>query len=95
MREPKDWNRSRKDHKLPPEKLFEILDRMYGGDEARKAFKNLTGLDSPEVIFCGDCKYSSPNGLYGCRIHSFADDLDERLYAGDFYSRAERRDGSV
>ena len=50
----------------------------------------------PEIIRCKDCKYSSPNKVYGCRIHSFADDLDERMYSDDFCSRAERRnDGKI
>ena len=45
-----------------------------------------------ELIRCKDCKFSSPNQVYGCRIHSFADDLDIRLYADDFCSMAERKD---
>ena len=46
----------------------------------------------PELIRCKDCKFSSPNQVYGCRIHSFADDLDIRLYADDFCSMAERKE---
>ncbi len=48
-------------------------------------------IAQPEIIRCKGCKYSSPNKVYGCRIYSFADDLDERMYADDFCSRAERR----
>ena len=48
--------------------------------------------NSQQLIRCKDCKFSSPNGVYGCRIHSFADDLDERLYADDFCSMAERKE---
>ena len=58
------------------------------------AIEDLPSVE-PEIIRCKDCKYSSPNKVYGCRIHSFADDLDERMYSDDFCSYAERRtDGS-
>ena len=51
------------------------------------------GLDmQKELIRCKDCKFSSPNQVYGCRIHSFADDLDKRMYSDDFCSRAERKE---
>ena len=54
--------------------------------------KSMPTVDAVPVIRCKDCKYSSPNEVYGCRIHSFADDIDERLYADDYCSRAERKD---
>ena len=44
------------------------------------------------IIRCKDCRFSSPNQVYGCRIHSFADDLDIRLYADDYCSYAERKE---
>lgn len=44
-----------------------------------------------EIIRCKDCRYSSPNGVYGCMVNSFADDLDERMYSDDYCSCAERR----
>lgn len=47
--------------------------------------------DYKELIRCKDCKFSSPNKVYGCRINSFADDLDKRMYSDDFCSRAERK----
>lgn len=49
-------------------------------------------VDAVPVIRCKDCKYSSPNQVYGCRIHSFADDIDKRLYADDFCSQAEKKE---
>ena len=49
-------------------------------------------VDAVPVIRCMDCKYSSPNRVYGCRIHSFTDDLDKRLYSDDFCSRGERKE---
>ena len=47
---------------------------------------------SKQLIRCKDCKSSSPNQVYGCRINSFADDIDKRMYADDFCSRAERKE---
>ena len=51
-----------------------------------------TYLSDVEIVRCKDCKYSSPNRVYGCRICSFADDMDKRMYADDWCSRAERRE---
>ena len=48
--------------------------------------------DAENVIRCKDCKYSSPNRVYGCRIKSFADDMDKRMYADDWCSFAERKE---
>ena len=48
--------------------------------------------DLVHVIRCKDCKFSSPNGVYGCSINSFAYDLDKRLYSNDFCSLAERKE---
>ena len=49
-------------------------------------------VDAVPVIRCKECKYSSPNGVYGCRIESFADDLDERMYSNDYCSCAVRKE---
>ena len=47
----------------------------------------------PEIIRCKDCKYASPNRVYGCRLEPFsASDEGSRLYSDDFCSRAERKD---
>ena len=46
----------------------------------------------PEIIYCKDCKRSSPNKVYGCRFAPF--DTSEnggRMYSYDFCSRPERR----
>lgn len=46
----------------------------------------------PEIIRCKDCRYASPNGVYGCKLERFSiHDNDERLYSDDFCSCAERR----
>ena len=65
---------------------IEVLKAVYNG------VMKLPTTDAVEVIRCMDCKFSSPNQAYGCRIHSFADDLDKRMYAYDFCSMAERRE---
>lgn len=48
-------------------------------------------IDAVEVVRCKDCKYSSDNEVYGCRLESFNYDFDARMYANDFCSKAERR----
>ena len=53
---------------------------------------NYDGEILTELIRCKDCKYSSPNQVYGCRIESFADDLDERMYSNDYCSCAVRKE---
>lgn len=60
--------------------------------KAFDAINEAPTVEAEPVIRCKDCKFSSPNGVYGCRIHSFADDLDKRLYADDWCSRAERKE---
>ena len=54
--------------------------------------RNIPAEDVVEVIRCKDCKYGSPNMVYGCRINSFADDLNKRMYANDYCSLAVRRE---
>lgn len=51
--------------------------------------------DLVEVVRCKDCKYSSPNTVYGCRLERFSYlDDGERMYSDDYCSRGEeRRDG--
>lgn len=54
----------------------------------------LLGLQSTqtEIIRCKDCRFASPNKIYGCILNRFSlSDKDERLYADDYCSRAERR----
>lgn len=71
--------------------------RLYREDEA----VDLDELESsiammpsvqPEIIRCKDCKHSSPDGVYGCRLEGFRYwDTGDRMYADDWCSRAERR----
>ena len=49
------------------------------------------GEEYHRIVRCKDCKYSSDNGVYGCRIESFNYDFDSRMYANDFCGKAERR----
>lgn len=44
-----------------------------------------------EVIRCKDCKYSSDNRVYGCRIESFNYGINTRMYSDGFCSKSERR----
>ena len=71
----------------------EELDRMSKREIIRLYKRTVEQFnDAVPVIRCKDCKYSSPNQVYGCRIHSFADDLDKRMYSDDFCSMAERKE---
>lgn len=43
-----------------------------------------------KIIQCKDCKYASPNGIYGCMLERFSpNDKNERLFSNDFCSLAE------
>lgn len=53
---------------------------------------NTPTLEAVPVVRCKDCKYSSPNRVYGCRIRSFADGIDKRMYADDFCSLGEKKE---
>lgn len=45
-----------------------------------------------KLVRCKDCKYSSPNNVYGCRLEPFdVNERGERMYSNDYCSRAERR----
>ena len=56
-------------------------------------WKDEGNRDMVEAVRCKDCKYSSPNTVYGCRIEPFSY-LDDgvRMYSDDYCSRGERRD---
>lgn len=52
------------------------------------------GADMVKVVRCKNCKDASPNGVYGCRLERFSEvDKSERLYAEDFCSLGEPKDG--
>lgn len=57
MREIKDW-RKRNQNRLTPEKLMDILDKTEGGERAKEAYRNLTGMEPPEVK--DDVKTTTP-----------------------------------
>lgn len=59
-------------------------------DEAVEKIK--AEIEVPEIIRCRDCKYASPNGVYGCRLERFlVHDENTELFANDYCSAAERR----
>lgn len=45
----------------------------------------------PEIIKCKDCKYSDPNGKYGCKVYHYSRYETHEMKPDDFYSRAERK----
>ena len=79
---------------IPLEGIF-VVDPIVGGAliAVKEAIAQLPSAQ-PEIIRCKDCKYGSPNKVYGCRLDPFSvHDRDSRMYADDFCSRAERREG--
>ena len=45
-----------------------------------------------DIVYCLECKYGSPNGVYGCRLERFSF-MDESvvMHTNDFCSKGERR----
>lgn len=72
-----------------PEELVDAVIGIY--DELKERLDDAPTIDAVKVIRCKNCKYSSDNKVYGCRIESFNYDMNTRMYANDFCSRAERR----
>ena len=68
------------------------IDALAGWKISPIVLAPIPAADVVEVVRCKDCKYGSPNKIYGCRIQSFANDKDERLYADDYCSNGERAD---
>ena len=58
-----------------------------------RQLKDMPIADVVEVVRGKDCKYASPNGLYGCLLERFsAHDQRERLFSEDYCSAAERKE---
>lgn len=75
----------------------EIIDYMYE-NHVQGDFKieeMAEDLAQSEVIRCKDCKYSSPNQVYGCSLEPFdGNKRGFRMYSNDFCSCAELRGDS-
>lgn len=55
--------------------------------------KPVPAIDAVPVIRCKDCKYASPNTVYGCVLGRFSvHDKNVRMYSEDYCSRAERKE---
>ena len=77
-----------------PEKMCVNLDIQKIATH-KSDFSDLDELPSaqPEIIRCKDCKYGSPNGVYGCRLERYNfNDESVRMYGEDYCSRAERKE---
>lgn len=48
MKEKRDFSLKRRDRPLTPEKLMSILNQTEGGEQAKEAYRNLTGEEPPE-----------------------------------------------
>ena len=52
----------------------------------------MPSADVVEAVRCKDCKYGSPNGVYGCRLERYNfNDESVRMYGEDYCSYGERR----
>ena len=80
--------------------MDDLISRKAAIDQLHQSYNLLDAEDrinalisaEPEIIRCKDCKYGSPNKVYGCRLDRFSEiDKGVRLYGNDFCSRAERR----
>ena len=93
---------------IDADKIKEKLGAVRGGyscflEEERSRYEVLSSAiklineqptaDAVEVVRCKDCKYSSPNKVYGCRFEPFdTSENGERMYSDDFCSKGERAD---
>lgn len=59
-------------------------------DGAIEDIESLPSIDAVQVIRCEKCKYSDPNGVYGCRLKRFSF-FPAHMYGDDFCSRGKRR----
>lgn len=49
-----------------------------------------------QLVNCKDCKYSSPNGVYGCRLERYNfNDESVRMYGEDYCSYGDRRTDEI
>ncbi len=71
------------------EKVEEAIRTLYIAERPEPMNTENT---QPEIIQCNECKYVSPNKVYGCRLMRFSHlDDDVRMYGDDYCSMAERR----
>jgi len=59
----------------------------YIEEQAPKVNKNLV-----EVVRCKDCKYSEPNGKYGCKLYHYQRYETHEMKPDDYCSYGERRE---
>ena len=72
-------------------KLYVINRTMSNITSIQDILRHLPSAQ-PEIIRCKDCRYASPNGVYGCKLERFSiHGNDERLYRDDLCSCAEGR----
>lgn len=66
---------------------------IAGVESYREYVEDLPTADVAEVVRCKDCKYSSPDKVYGCRFEPFNTlENGERMYSNDYCSYGERTD---
>ena len=64
---------------------------LYRASDIYAALEEAPSADVVEVVRCKDCKYGSPNGVYGCRLERYNfNDESVRMYGEDYCSYGER-----
>lgn len=59
---------------------------------AAEMVRDERAVDAVEVVRCKDCKYSSPNGKYGCKCYHYKLYEMHEMSPNDFCSHAERKE---
>ena len=74
------------------ETLCHLWDKSDSEDFEKGVFRIVINAPSIDIVRCGECKYSSDDGTYGCMADHFngLDDVYHRMYADDFCSYGER-----
>ena len=61
-------------------------------EERIRRLREMPPADVVEVVRCKDCKYSSPNKVYGCRLERYDfNDESVGMHGEDFCSYGERK----
>lgn len=61
----------------------------------KKILDDAPTVDAVEVVRCKDCKYSSPNGKYGCNLITDDGSREMGLFGDDYCSFGERETDEI
>ena len=72
----------------------DALDWWYKWRPIRRVIDDAPTVDAVPVVRCRECKYSAPNGIYGCTCYHFKQYETHGMGANDFCSYGERKGGN-